>query len=122
MNILAKVHSSVSVMPGPPEEWSKVKQPTSALPVRHLNNIKSRNVFNIIFLFLDIRKQFITSPTSLRVEVGTRAELFCTAPTGYPEPKISWYKNNVLIKDPNEHGVSISLDGTLTIAETNLQV
>ena len=69
-----------------------------------------------------MRKQFVTSPTSLRVELGTRAELYCEPPNGFPEPTVSWHKNNVPITESNEHGPTVSPTGTLTFRQVTLQV
>ncbi|XP_011290181.1 netrin receptor unc-5 [Musca domestica] len=68
-----------------------------------------------------MRKQFVTSPTSLRVEVGTRAELYCEPPSGFPEPTVSWYKNNVPITENKDIGPTVSATGTLTFRQVTLQ-
>ncbi|KAI8127318.1 Netrin receptor unc-5 [Lucilia cuprina] len=69
-----------------------------------------------------MRKQFVTSPTSLRVELGTRAELYCEPPSGFPEPTVSWQKNNLPITESNEHGPTVSPTGTLTFRQVTLQL
>ncbi|XP_059224908.1 netrin receptor unc-5 [Stomoxys calcitrans] len=68
-----------------------------------------------------MRKQFVTSPTSLRVEVGTRAELYCEPPNGFPLPTVSWYKNNVPITENKDIGPTVSATGTLTFRQVTLQ-
>ncbi|XP_053963967.1 netrin receptor unc-5 [Anastrepha ludens] len=59
-----------------------------------------------------IRKHFTTSPTSLKVELGSKAELHCDPPGAFPEPKITWFKNNNPLTVSNDHGIAISIDGT----------
>lgn len=76
----------------------------------------------VFLLNLDMRKQFLTSPTSLRVELGTRAELYCEAPNGFPDPTISWQKNNLPITENKEHGPTITASGTLMFRQVTLQV
>ncbi|XP_061389249.1 netrin receptor unc-5-like, partial [Musca vetustissima] len=68
-----------------------------------------------------MRKQFVTSPTSLRVEVGTRAELYCEPPSGFPEPNVSWYKNNLPITENKDIGPTVSATGTLAFRQVTLQ-
>ncbi|XP_037956658.1 netrin receptor unc-5 isoform X2 [Teleopsis dalmanni] len=68
-----------------------------------------------------IRKQFLTSPTSLKVEIGSRVEFYCEPPPGLPTPKITWYKNNVPISNASDKGFLISLSGTLAIQQGSLQ-
>ncbi|XP_016940999.3 netrin receptor unc-5 [Drosophila suzukii] len=67
-----------------------------------------------------IRKSFNQSPTSLRLELGSRAELRCEPPGGFPEPKLTWHKNNAVITADNEPGISVSA-GTLTFRQVALQ-
>ncbi|XP_067629271.1 netrin receptor unc-5 isoform X2 [Eurosta solidaginis] len=59
-----------------------------------------------------IRKHFTTSPTSLRIELGAKAELHCEPPGGFPEPKVTWFKNNSPIQNDNDHGIAVSNDDT----------
>uniref|UniRef100_A0A1B0A5R6 Ig-like domain-containing protein n=1 Tax=Glossina pallidipes TaxID=7398 RepID=A0A1B0A5R6_GLOPL len=54
-------------------------------------------------------------------ELGTRAELFCEPPSGFPVPSVNWYKNNVPIVEVNEHGPTITPAGTLTFRQVTLQ-
>lgn len=68
----------------------------------------------------DIRKSFNQSPTSLRLELGSRAELRCEPPGGFPEPKLTWHKNNAVITSDSEPGISVS-GGTLTFRQVALQ-
>uniref|UniRef100_W8AYM5 Netrin receptor UNC5 n=2 Tax=Ceratitis capitata TaxID=7213 RepID=W8AYM5_CERCA len=69
-----------------------------------------------------VRKHFATSPTSLKVELGTKAELHCEPPGGYPEPKITWFKNNSPIQKDNDHGILVSTDDmTITFDAVSLQ-
>ncbi|XP_016972504.2 netrin receptor unc-5 isoform X2 [Drosophila rhopaloa] len=67
-----------------------------------------------------IRKSFNQSPTSLRLELGSRAELRCEPPGGFPEPKLTWHKNNAVITADAEPGISVSA-GTLTFRQVALQ-
>ncbi|KAH8275436.1 hypothetical protein KR026_007242 [Drosophila bipectinata] len=67
-----------------------------------------------------IRKSFNQSPTSLRLELGSRAELRCEPPGGFPEPKLTWHKNNAVITSDSEPGISVS-GGTLTFRQVALQ-
>ncbi|XP_064548276.1 netrin receptor unc-5 isoform X2 [Drosophila montana] len=68
-----------------------------------------------------IRKSFGQSPTSLRLELGSRAELHCEPPGGFPEPKLSWHKNNALIAgDSDTTGITVS-GSTLTFRQVALQ-
>ncbi|XP_039482565.1 netrin receptor unc-5 isoform X2 [Drosophila santomea] len=67
-----------------------------------------------------IRKSFNQSPTSLRLELGSRAELRCDPPGGFPEPKLTWHKNNALITADSEPGISVSA-GTLLFRQVALQ-
>ncbi|XP_002061121.2 netrin receptor unc-5 [Drosophila willistoni] len=66
-----------------------------------------------------IRKSFSQSPTSLRLELGIRAELHCEPPGGFPEPKLTWHKNNAIVTD-SEPGISVA-GGTLTFRQVSLQ-
>ncbi|XP_017838929.1 netrin receptor unc-5 isoform X2 [Drosophila busckii] len=69
-----------------------------------------------------IRKSFGQSPTSLRLELGSRAELHCEPPGGFPEPKLSWHKNNAVITpEPNsEPGIMVA-GSSLTFRQVALQ-
>ncbi|XP_022228372.2 netrin receptor unc-5 [Drosophila obscura] len=67
-----------------------------------------------------IRKTFGQSPTSLRLELGSRAELHCEPPGGFPEPKLSWYKSNAAITSDSEPGLAVA-GGTLTFRPVALQ-
>ncbi|EDW57244.1 netrin receptor unc-5 [Drosophila virilis] len=67
-----------------------------------------------------IRKSFGQSPTSLRLELGSRAELHCEPPGGFPEPKLSWHKNNALITGDSDTGITVS-GSTLTFRQVALQ-
>lgn len=73
-------------------------------------------------MFTDIRKSFGQSPTSLRLELGSRAELHCEPPGGFPEPKLSWHKNNAVISaaDSSEPGIVVA-GSTLTFRQVALQ-
>ncbi|XP_055917362.1 netrin receptor unc-5 isoform X2 [Eupeodes corollae] len=66
-----------------------------------------------------IRKQFAVSPTSLRVEIGSRAELHCKPPNGIPSPTIQWYKNDFPILDVE--GIEITADKSLVLNKVSLQ-
>ncbi|XP_036332771.1 netrin receptor unc-5 [Rhagoletis pomonella] len=69
-----------------------------------------------------IRKHFVASPTSLKVELGSKAELHCAPPGGFPEPKITWFKNNAPVTNANEYGIVISDDDTtITFDVVSLQ-
>lgn len=75
----------------------------------------------LLFLPLsDIRKTFTISPTSIRAQLGGRAELQCSAPSALPPAKIAWYKNNVPITP--EHPIVITPEGSLHIEQISLQV
>ncbi|KAH8397211.1 hypothetical protein KR215_010713 [Drosophila sulfurigaster] len=68
-----------------------------------------------------IRKSFGQSPTSLRLELGSRAELHCEPPGGFPEPKLSWHKNNAVIGvEPGEPGITVA-GSSLTFRQVALQ-
>ncbi|XP_070140633.1 netrin receptor unc-5 isoform X2 [Drosophila kikkawai] len=67
-----------------------------------------------------IRKSFNQSPTSLRLELGSRAELRCEPPGGFPEPKLTWHKNNAVITAESEPGISVT-GGILTFRQVALQ-
>jgi len=77
-------------------------------------------MFLSLFHPLDIRKSFGQSPTSLRLELGSRAELHCEPPGGFPEPKLSWHKNNAVITADNEPGISVA-GSSLTFRQVALQ-
>ncbi|XP_017866926.1 PREDICTED: netrin receptor unc-5 [Drosophila arizonae] len=66
-----------------------------------------------------IRKSFGQSPTSLRLELGSRAELHCEPPGGFPEPKLSWHKNNALVTGDSDTGITVT-GSTLTIRQVAL--
>ncbi|CAD7076930.1 unnamed protein product [Hermetia illucens] len=66
-----------------------------------------------------IRKTFTISPTSIRAQLGGRAELQCSAPSALPPAKIAWYKNNVPITP--EHPIVITPEGSLHIEQISLQ-
>ncbi|XP_018788809.1 PREDICTED: netrin receptor unc-5 [Bactrocera latifrons] len=69
-----------------------------------------------------IRKHFVSSPTSLKIELGSKAELHCEPPGGFPEPKITWFKNNAPIVNTNDHETVISTDATtITFDVVSLQ-
>ncbi|EDW01476.1 netrin receptor unc-5 [Drosophila grimshawi] len=67
-----------------------------------------------------IRKSFGQSPTSLRLELGSRAELHCEPPGGFPEPKLSWHKNNVVISADSEPAINVA-GSSLTFRQVALQ-
>ncbi|KAL7736178.1 hypothetical protein ACLKA6_003723 [Drosophila palustris] len=67
-----------------------------------------------------IRKSFGQSPTSLRLELGSRAELHCEPPGGFPEPKLSWHKNNAVITVDTEPGITVA-GSSLTFRQVALQ-
>ncbi|KAH8407648.1 hypothetical protein KR222_009390 [Zaprionus bogoriensis] len=67
-----------------------------------------------------IRKSFVQSPTSLRLELGSRAELHCEPPGGFPEPKLSWHKNNAVIAADNDAGIVVA-GSSLTFRQVALQ-
>ncbi|KAK0049632.1 hemicentin-2-like isoform X1, partial [Biomphalaria pfeifferi] len=64
--------------------------------------------------FLD--SKFELSPTQAKVELGERHVFYCKPPKGYPEPEVSWYKDNSPIdsEDTNYHQEN---DGSLVIEE-----
>ncbi|XP_030385691.1 netrin receptor unc-5 [Scaptodrosophila lebanonensis] len=67
-----------------------------------------------------IRKSFNQSPTSLRIELGSRAELHCESPGGFPEPKVTWHKNNAPITGEGDPTITVA-GGTLTFRQVALQ-
>lgn len=74
---------------------------------------------NHTFCLADIRKSFGQSPTSLRLELGSRAELHCEPPGGFPEPKLSWHKNNAQLTGDSDTGITVT-GSTLTIRQVAL--
>lgn len=48
-------------------------------------------------MFTDIKKLFSENPSSIRVEIGTRAEFHCSPPLAIPTPNITWFKNGVAL-------------------------
>lgn len=59
-------------------------------------------------------------PQSVRVEVGGRSEIRCSAPDGLPLPTLQWLKNGVpLVSDTS---VLVTAEGSVLITHASMQV
>lgn len=72
------------------------------------------------FLFIDIKKQFILSPSPTSVEEGSPASLRCSPPAAVPPPRVTWLKNGLPLQQ--DHNVLISAEGNLLVTRATLQV
>ncbi|XP_062546634.1 netrin receptor unc-5-like [Armigeres subalbatus] len=66
-----------------------------------------------------LKKNFILPSTKLRAEAGTKLEIKCAAPKGYPKPQITWLKNNFTLS--SSPLLSFSSDGNILISAVKLQ-
>ncbi|XP_055637390.1 netrin receptor unc-5-like [Toxorhynchites rutilus septentrionalis] len=66
-----------------------------------------------------LKKNFILPSTKVRSEAGTKLEIGCTAPKGYPKPQITWLKNNFsLTSSPL---LSFNSEGNIVLSSVRLQ-
>ncbi|XP_078673772.1 roundabout homolog 1-like isoform X18 [Branchiostoma floridae x Branchiostoma belcheri] len=63
-----------------------------------------------------LRDDFKENPRSLTVAVGEPAVLQCDPPRGYPEPRITWEKNGLVVRNEGER-IRVLESGKLMISE-----
>lgn len=79
------------------------------------------NMVNAISSVVDLKKHsFVTSPLSARLEPGSKIEIKCTPPSGFPKPKISWMKNNDILMETSS--IAFTKEGHLLIHGAKAQV
>ncbi|XP_021701482.1 netrin receptor unc-5 [Aedes aegypti] len=67
-----------------------------------------------------LKKNFVLPAPKLRAEAGTKLEIKCTAPKGYPKPQITWLKNNFTLTGSSPL-LTFSSEGNILISAVKLQ-
>ncbi|EAT41131.1 AAEL007195-PA [Aedes aegypti] len=67
-----------------------------------------------------LKKNFVLPAPKLRAEAGTKLEIKCTAPKGYPKPQIMWLKNNFSLTGSSPL-LTFSSEGNILISAVKLQ-
>lgn len=75
-----------------------------------------------VSFFADLRKQFVTPPVAVNVELYGQTSLRCLGPQGAPPAHISWMKNGNPLIPGTSSTMLVSAEGHLLVSQATLQV